>query len=252
MPLESPTPSAGLRRLPLAQRVITALDVPDAAAAVALADRLGDHGRFVKVGMELFTAEGPDVVARLREAGREIFLDLKYKDIPNTVSGAVASACRLGVGMMTLHADGGRRMLEAAVEAADRASGGGAPRPALLAVTVLTSLAPEEAEEVAPGGGPIAERIVRLARLARDAGCDGVVCSPRDLPALRREVGPGILAVTPGVRPAGAAGDDQRRVATPAAAMADGADFLVVGRPITRADDPADAIAAITRELDPS
>lgn len=250
MPLDLPTPADELRRAPLSQRVITALDLPDAASAVALASRLGDSGRFVKVGLELFTAEGPAVIARLRETGREVFLDLKYKDIPNTVSGAVAAACRLGVSLLTLHADGGRRMIEAAVEAAERASGGGASRPALLAVTVLTSLAPEEDEEVAPGGGSIAERIVRLARLASDAGCDGVVCSPVDLPALRREIGPEILAVTPGVRPANAAGDDQRRVATPAAAMAAGADFLVIGRPITRADDPARAIEDITRELD--
>lgn len=249
MPRNATASADTLRRLPRNRRVITALDVPDAETALALAARLGDDGRLVKVGMELFTAAGPDVVARLRELGREIFLDLKYKDIPNTVSGAVASACRLGVSMLTLHADGGRRMLEAAVEAADRAAADGHARPALLAVTVLTSLSQEEAEEVAPGGGAMPERIVRLARLARDAGCDGIVCSPKDLTALRRDVGPELLAITPGVRPAGAAGDDQRRVATPAAAVADGADFLVVGRPVTRADDPARALADITREI---
>ena len=247
--MESYAPTPHLRRLPLDERVITALDLPDAESAVALAASLGRQGRFVKVGMELFTASGPEIVARLRKAEREIFLDLKYKDIPNTVAGAVSSACRLGVSMITLHADGGRRMLEAAVEAAARSTTPDLPRPALLAVTVLTSLSQDDADEAAPGGGPISERIVRLARIARDSGCDGVVCSPKDLPALRREVGNDLLAVTPGVRPAGAAGDDQRRVATPAEAIRNGADFLVVGRPITRAADPAQAIQAISREL---
>ncbi len=245
----SPAPTPTLRSLPIDTRVITALDVPDAESALALAASLGDMGRFVKVGMELFTATGPDIVKRLRDLDREIFLDLKYKDIPNTVAGAVTAACRLGVGMMTLHADGGRRMLEAAVAAADQATAEGQRRPALLAVTVLTSLSQDEADEAAPGGGPIPERIVRLAKLARDSGCDGVVCSPKDLPALRHEVGDTLLAITPGVRPAGAAGDDQRRVATPAEAINNGADFLVVGRPITRADDPARALQAISREL---
>jgi len=241
--------AAALRDLPLEERVITALDVPDPRAAYDLARSLGERGRIVKIGMELFTAAGPAILAGLRAVGKEIFLDLKFKDIPNTVAGAVGSACGLGVAMLTLHADGGRRMLEAAVAAADEAAAGGLRRPALLAVTVLTSLTPEEAEEAAPGGGPIADRIVRLARLARDSGCDGIVCSPQDLPALRGELGGGLLAVTPGVRPAGAAGDDQRRVATPAAALRGGADFLVVGRPITRADDPAAALTEISQEL---
>lgn len=239
---------ASLRGAPFDERVITALDVAGRDDALRLAAALGPRGRLVKVGLELFTAAGPAVVADLRAAGRDVFLDLKLKDIPNTVAGAVRAACALDVNLLTLHADGGRRMLEAAVAAAHAGSGGGR-RPALLAVTVLTSLGADELEEIAPGGGAPAERVVRLARLAWEAGCDGVVCAPPDLHALRAALGPGILAVTPGVRPAGGAGDDQRRVATPARALADGADFLVVGRPVTGAPDPGAALHAITEEL---
>ncbi|MBU0743147.1 orotidine-5'-phosphate decarboxylase [bacterium] len=247
--MDSAAPAAALRKLPLDQRVITALDVPDPGSACTLAAALGERGRIVKIGLELFTAAGPAVLAALRDMNKEVFLDLKYKDIPNTVAGAVGAACGLGVVMMTLHADGGRRMMEAAVEAAEKAAGPGQRRPALLAVTVLTSLNLAEADETAPGGGPLRDRIVRLARLALDSGCDGVVCSPRDLPALRDEVGGELLAVTPGVRPAGSSDDDQCRVATPAEAMKSGADFLVVGRPITRAGDPAAALLEISQEL---
>ncbi|MDO9694025.1 MAG: orotidine-5'-phosphate decarboxylase [Candidatus Latescibacteria bacterium] len=239
---------ASLRGAPVAERVITALDVADRGAALRLAAALGPRGRLVKVGLELFTAAGPAVVADLRAAGRDVFLDLKLKDIPNTVAGAVRAACALDVSLLTLHADGGRRMLQAAAEAA-RAGAAGGRRPALLAVTVLTSLGADELEETAPGGGTPAERVVRLARLAWEAGCDGVVCAPPDLRDLRAALGPEILAVTPGVRPAGAGGDDQRRVATPAAAFADGADYLVVGRPVTGAADPGAALHAITEEL---
>ncbi len=247
--MDTSTPAASLRNRSPDERVITALDVADPQVAYRLAGVLGEQGRIVKIGMELFTAAGPAVIAALHGMGKEIFLDLKFKDIPNTVAGAVRAACGLGVVMMTLHADGGRRMLEAAVEAAAKTARPGQRQPALLAVTVLTSLTLAEADEAAPGGGPLQDRIVRLARLALDSGCDGVVCSPRDLPTLRSEVGDELLAITPGVRPAGAAGDDQRRIATPAEAVRDGADFLVVGRPITRADDPAAALWAINQEL---
>ncbi|MBA4378075.1 MAG: orotidine-5'-phosphate decarboxylase [Gemmatimonas sp.] len=239
---------ASLRGAPVVERVITALDVADRDGALRLAAALGPRGRLVKVGLELFTAAGPAVVADLRAAGRDVFLDLKLKDIPNTVAGAVRAACALDVSLLTLHADGGRRMLEAAVAAAQAGAAGGR-RPALLAVTVLTSLDAAELEETAPGVGTPAERVVRLARLAWEAGCDGIVCAPPDLPALRAALGPGILAVTPGVRPAGGAGDDQRRIATPAGAIADGADYLVVGRPVTQAADPGAALLAITEEL---
>jgi len=242
-------PAAALRGLPLDQRIVTALDVPDPAAAYELARAIGPRGRIVKIGMELFTATGPAVIAGLGTLGKDVFLDLKYKDIPNTVAGAVGAACGLGVAMLTLHADGGRRMLESAVAAAERAAAAGRRRPALLAVTVLTSLDQAEADEAAPGGGPIRDRIARLARLALDSGCDGVVCSPGDLPDLRAEVGDELLAVTPGVRPADATDDDQRRVATPATARQNGADFLVVGRPVTRADDPTISLNAISQEF---
>ncbi len=240
---------ASLRGRPPRDRIITALDVPSAEAARTLAAALGPEGRFVKVGMELFTAAGPAVVHELADAGKEIFLDLKYMDIPNTVAGAVRSAATLGVSLLTLHAHGGRRMLEAAAAAARETPPGPlGRRPALLAVTVLTSFSPAEYAEVVPGAD-LSARIVDLARLARDSGCDGVVCSPADLPALREAVGDEILAVTPGVRPAAAGADDQRRTATPAAAMAAGSDFLVIGRPITRAPDPGTALLDIRKEL---
>jgi len=238
-----------LRRLPPGERVFTALDVPDAAAALDLADRLGPLARYVKVGMQLFTAAGPEGVRALRARGLEVFLDLKYHDIPNTVAGAVRAAAALDVAFLTLHAGGGRRMLEAAAAAAREAGTERGRRPALLAVTVLTSLTLDELDEVAPGGGPLEARIPRLARAAAAAGCDGVVCSPADLPVLRREVGDALLKVTPGVRPAGADRGDQRRVTTPTEARDAGADFLVVGRPVPGAPDPAAALAAIVKEL---
>jgi orotidine-5'-phosphate decarboxylase len=240
---------ADLRARPSRARVITALDVPDAARAVALARSLGPDGRLVKVGLELFSAAGPAVIESLRAEGREVFLDLKWHDIPQTIAGAARVAARLGATFVTVHAAAGRRGLAAAAEALASASGGGAPRPALLAVTVLTSLAPEELDELAPSSEPLTARVVRLARLAWDCGCDGVVCAAPDLPRLRAALGATPLAVTPGIRPATAGGDDQRRVATPAAAVADGADFLVVGRPITGAADPAAALRAIVAEL---
>ena len=240
---------SSFRSVPPGQRVFTAIDVPSAEEALKLADSLGPDARYVKVGMQLFTAAGPDIVRALVDRGLEVFLDLKYHDIPNTVAGAVRSAAKLGVSFLTLHAGGGSKMLAAAADAAREAAAAGDHRPALLAVTVLTSLSLEELDEVAPGGGGLEQRIPRLARVAWDAGCDGIVCSPADLPALRSDLGHDILAVTPGVRPAGAATDDQQRFTTPAQALASGADFLVVGRPITRASNPAEALAAIAKEL---
>ncbi len=244
------SPAARLRRVPPTRRIVTALDLPDGPAALALAGRLGAEGAWVKVGLELFSASGPDLVRALVEDGRGVFLDLKLHDIPNTVAGAAAVAARLGVGMLTIHAAGGRRAIAAAAEALATAVPAAA-RPALLGVTVLTSLTEAELAEAVPAAEPLPQRILRLARLAVDAGCDGIVCSPADLATVRRELGPGPLAVTPGVRPAGAAGDDQRRVATPARAIAAGADFLVVGRPITRAPDPAAALRDLARGIAP-
>jgi orotidine-5'-phosphate decarboxylase len=239
-----------LRALPPGRRLITALDVPDADRALALAGLLGPSGGFVKVGLELFSAAGPAVVAGLRDLGRDVFLDLKYHDIPNTVASAARQAARMGASLCTIHAGNGRAALEAAAAAlAEAPAGPGAQRPALLAVTVLTSLSAADLEEVAPGGGTLADRVARLATLAWESGCDGLVCSAADLPELRRVVGPGPLVVTPGIRLASGTADDQKRIATPRQAAEAGADFLVIGRPVTGAADPAAALAAIAAEF---
>jgi orotidine-5'-phosphate decarboxylase len=239
-----------LRALPANRRLITALDVPDGAGALALAAALGPAGGFVKVGLELFSAAGPPVVTALRGLGRDVFLDLKYHDIPNTVAAAARQASRLGASLCTIHAANGRAALQAAAAAlADEPPGPAGKRPALLAVTVLTSLSAADLDEVAPGGGTLADRLARLAVLAWESGCDGLVCSAADLPELRRVLGPEPLVVTPGIRPASGAADDQKRVATPRQAAAAGADFLVIGRPVTQAPDPAAALAAIAAEF---
>ncbi len=241
---------AALRTPPVSERIITALDVPTGAAAVDLARRLGPRGRYLKVGLELFTAAGPRVMRDLQDAGKQVFLDLKFHDIPNTVAGAARRAAALGAALCTVHASNGRRALEAAAEAlATAPEGPDGRRPALLAVTVLTSLGPEELAEITPSPDSLTERVLRLARLAWDSGCDGLVCAPVDLVALRGELGAEPLVVTPGIRPAGAVPDDQTRVATAREARDAGADFLVVGRPVTRAADPAAALAALAAEL---
>jgi len=241
-----------LRALPAGRRVITALDVPGQAQALDLAGRLGPAGGFVKVGLELFSAAGPEVVRRLQELQRDVFLDLKYHDIPNTVASAARVAATLGASLCTMHAGNGRAAMTAATTALAQAEPHPLTgrRPALLAVTVLTSLSADEMQEVSPSADDLAARIERLAALAWDSGCDGLVCSAADLPRLRQVIGPDPLIVTPGIRPAGAASDDQRRVTTPRQAVDAGADFLVIGRPITQASDPAAALAAIVAELD--
>ncbi|HKJ71126.1 MAG TPA: orotidine-5'-phosphate decarboxylase [Gammaproteobacteria bacterium] len=229
---------------PWQDRIVTALDAPTWDAAEALVKRLPAANRRVKVGKQLFTRAGPAAVERLREAGREVFLDLKFHDIPNTVAGAVAAAADIGAWMVNVHASGGPRMMEAAREAlADFRQ-----RPWLIAVTVLTSMDAEELRAVGVADDPEAQ-VRRLARLAAEAGLDGVVASPREVPVLRQELGKEFLLVTPGVRPAGADAGDQRRIATPGQAVADGADYLVVGRPLTAAEDPAAAWQALGAEL---
>jgi len=240
-----------LRALPAERRVITAMDVPGLEAATNLANQLGPSGGFVKVGLELFSAAGPAVVSQLQELGRDVFLDLKYHDIPNTVAGAARVAAALGASMCTIHAGNGRASLTAAARALAESPLHPATgrRPALLAVTVLTSLSETEIQEVSPSPDELPDRIARLAQLAWDCGCDGLVCSAADLPRLRQAVGPEPLVVTPGIRPANAAQNDQHRVTTPREAMAAGADFLVIGRPITQATDPAAALRAIGAEL---
>ncbi|HEX4882872.1 MAG TPA: orotidine-5'-phosphate decarboxylase [Casimicrobiaceae bacterium] len=229
--------------------IIVALDFPDAAAARRVVDRL-DPGRCaVKVGKELFTAAGPDFVRACVARGFRVFLDLKFHDIPTTCAQACAAATRLGVWMVNVHASGGTPMMAAARKAVDDAArdAGRAP-PLLIAVTVLTSLGAEDLASIGVPATP-AEHVVRLAKLAQGAGLDGVVCSAKEAVALRAACGPDFRLVTPGIRPAGAAAQDQVRVTTPAEAIAAGADWLVIGRPITGAPDPAQALADIAATL---
>ena len=227
-------------------RIVVALDYPSADAALAMAKRIDPARCRVKVGMELFTAAGPGVLEALHRLGFEIFLDLKFHDIPNTVAGACRAAAAHGVWMANVHAGGGRRMMEAARDAA----GGGGHRPLVVAVTVLTSMDHGDLVETGAGAA-LPERVRALARLAGDCGLDGVVCSAADLGHLSGTFdafGPGFLRVTPGIRLAGGIGD-QRRVATPGEAVRAGASHIVVGRPITGASDPLAALAAIERDV---
>jgi orotidine-5'-phosphate decarboxylase len=226
------------------KRVIVPLDFPDAEAALALAARLDPALCRVKVGKELYVAAGPSVVRALQERGFEVFLDLKFHDIPNTVAGACRAAARLGVWMLNVHASGGEAMMRAAREAV-----AGVPRPPLLiAVTVLTSLGQGDLERVGLHGS-VLDNVERLAALAKGCGLDGVVCSALEAPRLRAAHGTGFKLVTPGIRLAGAAPDDQSRVVTPAEALRLGADYLVVGRPIAQAADPVAVLQSIRESL---
>jgi orotidine-5'-phosphate decarboxylase len=224
-------------------RLIVALDVASADEARRLVERLDGAAGMLKVGNQLFTAAGPEFVRELVGRGEKVFLDLKYHDIPNTVAHAVSAACQLGVSLLDVHALGGRAMLEAGV----------AVLPAigtrLLAVTILTSHDDESLQAIGlPGGVP--DSVRRLARLAQQARVDGVVASPHEVALIREACGRDLLIVTPGIRPAGAARDDQARAATPAAALAAGADYIVVGRPVSEAPDPGRAARGIVRELE--
>ena len=225
-------------------RLIVALDVSSAAQARPIVQSIGEAVTTYKVGKQLFTAEGPQVVRDLVSSGRKVFLDLKFHDIPNTVAGAVKSASALGVSMMTVHASGGSKMMKAAAEAAAQSSA----RPMVLAVTVLTSLSDTDLNELGISGN-VAAQVLRLGALARNAGCGGLVASALEARALRRELGDGFAIVTPGVRPSGAAAGDQARVVTPRDAIAAGTTYLVVGRPILEAADPATAAEAIVQEI---
>lgn len=227
----------------LIDRLIVALDFSSAAPARALLERLDGSCRWVKVGMELYYAEGNAFVQELRSQGYSVFLDLKLHDIPNTVAGAVRSATQAGASLLTVHASGGRAMMLAAAEAA---AVPGAPR--LLAVTVLTSMDREQMAEVGVSLSP-ADQVVRLGRLAWAAGIRGMVCSAEEVALLRAEFGDEVELVVPGIRPAGAAVGDQQRVATPAEAIRRGASRLVVGRPITEAEDPKAAVRTIFEEM---
>ena len=226
-------------------RIIVALDYPNADSALAIADRLSPDLCRLKVGKELFTRAGPDLVRELTRRGFQVFLDLKFHDIPNTVAQACRAAADLGVWMVNVHAQGGRKMMQAA---SDALAEYGDQRPLLIAVTILTSLAAEDLAEVGLQGSP-ADNVLRLASLAQLCGLDGVVCSPQEAATLRSRLGANFQLVTPGVRPAGAAADDQRRVMTPAQAVSSGASYLVIGRPITQAADPIAALTAINDEI---
>ena len=225
-------------------RLIVALDVSSAAAARSIVAAVGETASTFKVGMQLYTAEGPQVVRDLVAAGRRVFLDLKYHDIPNTVASAVKEAAALGVSLLTVHAGGGARMLTAAADAAREAN----PGLMVLAVTVLTSLDASELESVGVGSG-MEEQVLRLASLALEAGCGGIVSSAREAPALRSKLGTAFALVTPGVRPLGDDVQDQARVVTPAQAIAAGASHIVVGRPITAAANPAAAAKSILEQI---
>jgi orotidine-5'-phosphate decarboxylase len=229
-------------------KIIIALDVPGKDEAIALASQLRSARTF-KVGLELFTAEGPALFRKIKALRKDVFLDLKLHDIPNTVAGAVRSAMRHGVQMMTIHTSGGREMMAKAAETARQASEElERPKPLLLGVTVLTSLKGPDLAEVGLTSD-VAGHVLRLAGLAKAAGLDGVVCSPQEIEVLRREFGRDLVIVTPGIRPLWAAVQDQKRIMTPAEAVAKGADYLVIGRPITAAPSPEEAFLRVAEEL---
>ena len=226
------------------QRLIVALDVSSAADARKIVAAVGESAFTYKVGMQLYTAEGPSVVRELVASGRRVFLDLKYHDIPNTVGAAVREAAQLGVSMLTVHAAGGAKMLQAACAAASNL----ASNPAVLAVTVLTSLGDSDLSTIGVRGG-VVDQVLRMAALALSNGCKGIVASAREASALREELGQDFVIVTPGVRPVGSGSGDQVRVVTPAEAIAAGANHIVVGRPITDALDPAAEARAILGQI---
>lgn len=224
-------------------RLMVALDVPELETALTLVDRLGDQVEWYKVGKQLFTHYGPKVLEELRTRGRKVFLDMKFHDIPNTVAQAIRSAALIGADIINVHASGGPAMLAAAAEAG-RETG-----KTVIAVTVLTSMDAEQLAAIGIQATP-AEQVLRLARLTQEAGLPGVVCSALELPMLRREFGADFLTLVPGIRPAGAAAGDQKRIMTPAQAAAAGASYIIVGRPIVAAPDPAAAAQAVLAELE--
>jgi orotidine-5'-phosphate decarboxylase len=225
-------------------KIIVALDYPDAATALALVAHLQPSLCRLKVGKELFTVAGPQLLEQLMQRGFEVFLDLKFHDIPNTTAQACKAAASLGVWMVNVHASGGRKMMETAREALANF----AKPPKLIAVTVLTSMAPADLAEIGINVSP-AEQVLRLAKLTQASGLDGVVCSAQEAAILRQHLGQDFCLVTPGIRPTDAASDDQSRIMTPRAALESGASYLVIGRPITKAADPLLALQNISKDL---
>ncbi len=231
------------------EKIIIALDAGTKEEALALAGQL-EEARIFKVGLELFTAEGPALLEELARRGKKCFLDLKYHDIPNTVAGATRSAVRHGVAMLTLHVSGGGEMMRRAAEAAaDEAAKVGQAKPLLLGVTVLTSLGDGNLLDIGCPS-PVGDQVLRLASLAKAAGLDGVVSSPQEIEIIKRQLGKDFLVVTPGIRPAWAAAHDQKRVLTPAETVRLGADYLVIGRPVTAAPSPREALRRVLEEIE--
>jgi len=238
-----------LTREAAAGRVMVALDYPDASAAESLLRSLEGIPCYMKVGMQLYYAAGPAFVAGLKERGYNVFLDLKMHDIPNTVKGGAASITRLGVDLFNVHAAGGLRMMEAALEGAESALTGGAQRPSIIAVTQLTSTSQQVLNEEIGIAGTTEEAVVRYAELTKKAGLDGVVASPQEVILIKKACGCSFKTITPGIRPAGADVGDQTRIMTPGEALRQGTDYMVIGRPITAAADPRAALESIIEEL---
>ncbi|GBF75500.1 orotidine-5'-phosphate decarboxylase [Paenibacillus sp. 598K] len=237
-----------LTREEAAGRIMVALDYPDAAAAETLLNELAGVPCYMKVGMQLFYAAGPGFVASLKERGYSVFLDIKMHDIPNTVKGGAASVTRLGVDLFNVHAAGGSAMMEAAMEGAAAASGTGR-RPLVIAVTQLTSTSQAVLNEEIGIEGRVEDAVLRYAKLTAASGLDGVVASPQEAAAVKAACGQSFLTVTPGIRPSGAALGDQTRIMTPREAVAQGTDYMVIGRPITAAADPRAALESILEEM---
>ncbi|MCJ7582411.1 MAG: orotidine-5'-phosphate decarboxylase [Candidatus Aminicenantes bacterium] len=230
------------------ETIIVALDVSNKEEALSLVRQLKDTNIF-KVGLQLFTVEGPSLVKNLQDLGKKVFLDLKFHDIPNTVAGAVRMGVRMGVHMMTLHASGGKEMMTCAARAAKEESESlGINPPLLLAVTVLTSLKDEQLKDVGIGTD-LKTQVLNLAALAQQSGIEGIVCSPKEIEAIKKTFKKDLIVVAPGIRPKWAAAEDQKRILTPAQAVQKGADYLVIGRPITQAPSPHDAFLRILEEL---
>lgn len=240
-----------MNREAAASKIMVALDYPDAAGAEALVASLAGIPCWMKVGMQLFYAEGPKFVEQLKKRGYRIFLDIKMHDIPNTVKGGANSVTRFGVDMFNVHAGGGKRMMEAAREGVEQALGQGGVRPLVIGVTHLTSTSQSILNDEIGIAGPVEEAVVRYARLTRDAGLDGVVASPQEVVRIKDAAGAGFVTVTPGIRPVWAEANDQARTMTPAQALAQGTDYMVIGRPITAAADPRHALETIIEELIP-
>jgi orotidine-5'-phosphate decarboxylase len=232
----------------LAEKIIIALDAQTQQEALSLVQQLPE-AKIFKVGVTLFASEGPPLLREIQKLGKKIFLDLKLHDIPHQIGGAVKAGIEHNIHMMTLHASGGREMMAKAAEAAETAAKkSGRSKPLLLAVTVLTSLKKEQLQEIGMDDR-VNEQVLRLARLAKENGMDGVVCSPQEIDIIKEEFGRDFLVVSPGIRPEWAAAQDQKRILTPAKAIAKGVDYMVIGRPITQAPSPAEAFLRITEEL---